>query len=358
MSNAGFSIAGRAIGANHPPYIVAEMSANHNGALDRALAIMEAAKEAGAEAVKLQTYTADTMTIDHDGPGFRIEGGPWDGNTLYELYRQAHTPWEWHETLFARGRALGITVFSSPFDAGAIELLESLRAPAYKIASFEIVDLALIEAAAATGKPVIISTGLADSEEIGEAVTTARRAGAGGVALLQCTSGYPTPPADSNLRALPGLVEAFDVVVGLSDHTVGAAVPVAAVALGAAIVEKHFTLSRADGGPDSAFSLEPPEFRVLVEGCRTAWEALGEAGCARAPSEEPNAVFRRSIYVVKDIAEGAPFTSENLRVIRPGLGLKPKYLPGVLGRPATRALRRGTPLEWDFVAGGEEGGGR
>ncbi|MEE9250281.1 MAG: pseudaminic acid synthase, partial [Alphaproteobacteria bacterium] len=336
-------------GANHPPYIVAEMSANHNGALDRALAIMEAAKEAGADAVKLQTYTADTMTIDHDGPGFRVEGGLWDGNTLYELYRQAHTPWEWHDALFARGRELGITVFSTPFDASAIGLLESLRAPAYKIASFEIVDLALIEAAATTGKPLIISTGLADLAEIGEAVAAARRAGDGGVALLHCTSAYPASPQDANLRTVPHLGEAFDVVAGLSDHSPGIAVSVAAVALGAAIIEKHFTLKRADGGPDAAFSLEPHELKALCEGSRTAWAALGRVNYERKPSEAPNMVFRRSLYVVENVAAGETFTPRNVRSIRPGYGLPLKYRPLILGRRANRDITRGTPLAWDLV---------
>ena len=343
------SIGGRLIGPAHPPFIVAELSSNHKGEIKRALALLEAAKEAGADAVKLQTYTADTITIDHDGPGFRIEGGLWDGRTLYQLYQEAHTPWEWHEELFAKGRELGLTVFSSPFDHSAIDLLESLDAPAYKIASFEVIDLPLIKRAAAAGKPLVISTGMANLDEIREAVGAARRAGCESIALLHCTSGYPTPPEDTNLRALPRLAQEFDVVAGLSDHTRGIAVAVTAIAFGAAVIEKHFTLRRSDGGPDAEFSLEPDEFAELADGCRTAWAALGRAEVGCAPSEKPNKLFRRSLYVVEDIPEGERFTPRNLRSIRPGYGLAPKHLPEVLGRRAARRLTRGTPLDWSAV---------
>jgi pseudaminic acid synthase len=342
-------IAGRAIGPDHPPYLIAEMSGNHNGDLARALAIVEAAAEAGADAVKLQTYTADTITIDNDGPGFRIEGGLWAGRTLHDLYEEAHTPWAWHEAIFAKGRELGIAVFSAPFDATAIDLLESLGAPAYKIASFEIVDLALIRRVAETGKPMIVSTGMASLAEIVEAVQAAREAGAEEIAVLHCTSGYPTPPEDSNLRTIPHLGQATGTVVGLSDHTQGIAAPMAAIALGASLIEKHMTLDRADGGPDSAFSLEPAEFAALTEGCRLSWQALGEVSYARQESEKGNSQFRRSLYITQDVAAGEVFTPDNLRSIRPGLGLEPRYLDLLLGRRARRALARGTPVTWDLL---------
>jgi N-acetylneuraminate synthase len=343
------TIAGRRIGPGHTPYVIAEMSGNHNGDIDRALALIEAAQKAGADAVKLQTYTADTITIDHDGPEFRIRGGLWDGETLYQLYQKAHTPWDWHPRLFARARELGITVFSSPFDPTAIDFLEELGAPAYKIASFEIVDLPLIERAARTGRPLIISTGMAGLGEIGEAVAAARAAGCREIALLHCTSGYPTPPEDSNLRTIPHLAAAFDVVAGLSDHTPGTAVPVAAVALGASLIEKHFTLRRADGGPDAAFSLEPEELTELVANCRTAWTALGSVNYELEASETGSKIFRRSLYVVQDIPAGGRLTAENVRSIRPGHGLPPKHLPEVLGRRAARAIPRGTPLSWSLL---------
>ena len=346
-------IAGRAIGPDHPPYLIAEMSGNHNGDLGRALAIVEAAAAAGADALKLQTYTADTITMDHDGPGFRIEAGLWAGRTLYGLYQEAHTPWDWHEAIFAKGEELGIAVFSAPFDPTAIDLLESLCAPAYKIASFEIVDLPLIRRAAATGKPLIISTGMAALAEIAEAVLAAREAGAEEIAVLHCTSGYPTPPDDSNLRTIPHLGAATGAVVGLSDHTKGIAAPIAAVALGASLIEKHLTLRRADGGPDAAFSLEPAEFSALVEGCNLAWRALGRVEYARQASEAGNAVFRRSLYVAEDMAAGDVFTAENLRSIRPGHGLAPKHLDLLVGRRVRRAVSRGTPVTWDLLLDGE-----
>jgi N-acetylneuraminate synthase len=344
------TIAGRRIGPGHPPYVIAEMSGNHNGDIKRAFALLEAAKQAGADAVKLQTYTADTITIDHDGPGFRIEGGLWDGRTLHELYQEAHTPWEWHPQLFAKAREIGIAIFSSPFDPTAVDFLEELGAPAYKIASFEIVDLPLIQRAAKTGKPLIISTGIADLGEIGEAVAAARAAGCREIALLHCTSGYPTPPEESNLRTLPHLAAAFAVIAGLSDHTPGTAVPVAAIALGANLIEKHFTLRRADGGPDSKFSLEPEELAELVANCRTAWTALGKVSYELEASEKGNKTFRRSLYAVQDIPAGGSFTAENVRSIRPGYGLPPKHLPEVLGRRAGCAIPRGTPLAWSLIA--------
>jgi len=349
--SASFAIAGRPVGSDCAPYVIAEMSGNHNGDIQRAFAIMKAAKAAGADAIKLQTYTADTITIDHDGPGFRIKGGLWNGRTLHELYREAHTPWAWHDALFAKGRELGIAVFSSPFDSTAVELLERLEAPAYKIASFEIVDLPLIRRVARTGKPLIISTGMATFDEIGEAVEAARAAGSGGLTLLHCTSGYPTPPSESNLATIPDLAAAFNVPVGLSDHTPGHAVPVAAVALGAVLIEKHVTLKRSDGGPDAAFSLEPDELKALVEGVNVAWQAVGKVDYGLSESERGNVSLRRSLYAVANIAAGEVLTERNVRSIRPGHGLPPKYLPEILGKRAREGIARGTPISFDLVAG-------
>jgi N-acetylneuraminate synthase len=343
------NIAGRRIGGSAPPFIIAELSANHGGSLDRALAVMEAAKAADVDALKLQTYTPDTMTIDSDGPDFRIKGGLWDGRQLYELYEEAHTPWGWHAALFAKARELGLIVFSTPFDRTAVELLEELQAPAYKIASFEMIDLPLIRRVAETGKPTIMSTGMATPEEIGEAVEAFRAAGGHDLVLLHCVSGYPTPVEQSNLRRIPQLATAFDCPIGLSDHTLGIEVAIASVALGACIIEKHFTLRRADGGPDSAFSLEPEELSALVRGARAAFAALGTGTAARAQAEEGSKVFRRSLYAVADIRTGEMLTAENIRIIRPGFGLAPKYLPEVIGRRAKRALPRGTALSWDAV---------
>lgn len=337
-------LADHMIGPGHPPYVIAEMSGNHNGEIRRALALLEAAKSAGADAVKIQTYTADTLTIDHAGHDFRIRGGLWDGHTLHSLYQQAHTPWEWHAQLFERARALGITLFSTPFDHTAVDFLEELGAPAYKIASFECTDLPLIRRVAATGKPLIISTGMATLGEIADTVEAARDAGARDLILLHCVSGYPSLPHEANLRTMPNLADSFDVIAGLSDHTMGTAVPLAAVALGAAVIEKHFTLSRADGGPDAAFSLEPDELVRLVEGCRTAWDALGRVTYERTASEAGSMVFRRSLYVVEDIAAGEVFTERNVRSIRPGYGMPPKHLPDILGRRAATNLKRGTRL--------------
>ena len=343
-----FTIAGRRIGSSEPPFVIAELSGNHNGRIERALALIDAAAEAGADAVKLQTYTAQTITIDHRGPGFVIEEGLWAGRSLYELYSEASTPFEWHEALFRRAADRGVIAFSSPFDETAVDLLEQLGAPAFKIASFEAIDLPLIRRAAQSGMPLIISTGMTRPEEIVEAVDAARSAGAD-VALLHCVSTYPARFEDANLRMIPRLAEDFDCVAGLSDHTPGVAAAVAAVALGACIIEKHFTLARADGGPDSAFSLEPLELAQLVRNCRQAWEALGQADYRRGEAETANRQFRRSLYVVRDVARGAPITDQDVRSIRPGFGLEPKRLPEILGRVARRDLARGEPFSLDMI---------
>src|SRR5437763_7966875 len=313
--NAKVTIAGRPIGRDPHPYIVCELSGNHTGRLERALELLEAAAATGADAVKIQSYTPDTITIDHDGPGFRIEGGLWDGRTLYDLYGEAQTPFEWHEPLFRRARELGVTLFSTPFDESALDLLESLDAPAYKIASFEAIDLPLIAYVAAKRKPMIISTGMASLDEIGEAVRTARENGCNQLVLLHCVSSYPAPDEQSNVRTVPDLAERFGVVTGLSDHTFGSAVAVASIALGACLIEKHFTLRRADGGPDAAFSLEPDEFKTLGGDCKRAWRALGKATYDLQGAERGNVVFRRSVYVVRDVAAGDALTKENVRSI-------------------------------------------
>jgi pseudaminic acid synthase len=343
------AIRGRAIGEGWPPYVVAELSANHCGQIERAFAVMDAAKAVGADAVKLQTYTPDTMTIDHDAPEFFITGGLWDGRKLYDLYKEAQTPWEWHEALFAKGRELGITVFSTPFDETAVELLERLAAPAYKIASFELVDLELIRAVAKTKKPVLMSTGMASPVEIAEAVEAFRSAEGRELLLFHCVSGYPTPVAESNLRRIAALAKEFQCPIGLSDHTLGWDVAVAAVAIGACAIEKHFTLARADGGPDAEFSLEPDEFRRLVRSVRNAYDALGTGDPARSKTEQANLMFRRSLYVVSDIKADEVFSAENVRSIRPGFGLPPKFLPEIIGRRAACDIRRGTPITWNLV---------
>jgi pseudaminic acid synthase len=343
------AIAGRVIGTDQPPYVVAELSANHGGSLDRALELLDLAKEAAADAVKLQTYTPDTLTIDHNSEDFRIQCGLWAGRRLFDLYREGQLPWEWHEALFARGRALGITVFSTPFDKTALDLLEELGAPAYKIASFEMIDLPLVRLVASTGKPTIISTGMASPEEIGETVDAFRAAGGSELALLHCVSGYPTPVDQANIRRIPELSEQFACPIGLSDHTLGIEVAIASVALGASIIEKHFIRSRAEGGLDSAFSLEPAEFRELARGVKSAFAALGTGTATRSEVEEANKIFRRSIYVIRDMAAGEAFTAKNVRIIRPGYGLAPKHLDDILGRRAKHALQRGTRMSWDLL---------
>jgi pseudaminic acid synthase len=343
------SIAGRKIGGDRRPYVIAELSGNHNGRVERAFTLMEMAKKCGADAVKLQTYTADTMTIDCAASDFQIKGGLWDGRSLYELYQEAQTPWEWHAPLFAKGRELGITVFSTPFDETAIELLEGLSTPAYKIASFELVDLELIRCVAATGKPTIMSTGMGTPEDIAEAVAAFRDAGGKDLILLHCVSGYPAPVDQSNLRRIPLLAEKYGCPVGLSDHTLGTEVAIASASLGACVIEKHVTLARSDGGPDAAFSLEPHELNALVSGVAAAFAALGTGSETRAAVESANVVFRRSIYAVRDIELNETFSRDNIRVIRPGFGIAPKHLPQVLGKKSKQKISRGTALKWDFV---------
>lgn len=351
MSNhSSITIAGRRIAADQPPYVIAELSANHNGKLDTALEIISAAKAAGADAVKLQTYRPDTITLDCDSDEFRIQGGLWDGRTLYELYQEAHTPWEWHKPLFEHARKLGITIFSSPFDNTAVDLLEDLNAPAYKIASFEAVDLPLIKYVASTGKPMIISTGMADAEEIQEAIDAARSGGCKELAILHCVSGYPAPAADYNLRTIPDMIERFGLVTGLSDHTLDNTTAIASVALGASIIEKHFTLDRSGGGPDDSFSLEPAELAALCRDAKTAWQALGQVDYGRKSSEQGNVKFRRSLYFVKDLKAGSTITASDIRSVRPGFGLAPKAFDEVVGRRLTRDVSYGTPVSWNMLS--------
>jgi pseudaminic acid synthase len=350
MQRPEFAIAGRKIGPDYPPYVIAELSANHKGRLSKALELIEAAAATGADAIKIQTYTADTMTIPHDSEDFQIKGGLWDGYQLYQLYKEAYTPFEWHEHMFARARQLGITIFSTPFDETAVDLLEELNAPAYKIASFEAIDLALIAYVAKRGKPIIISTGMANLGEIQEAVETARNNGAGEVALLHCTSAYPAPIEEANVRTVSHLGQAFGVVSGLSDHAPGSAACVASTVLGGSIIEKHFTILRADGGPDADFSLEPDEFKKLVDDCKSAWSSLGSIRYGMTQSERASMRFRRSIYAVKPIKAGQLLTSENIRVIRPGFGLPPKLLPEIIGRTAARDIAYGEALTWPAIA--------
>ena len=341
------AIAGRSIGQSHPPYIIAELSANHNGKLETALKIIEEAAKAGADAVKLQTYRPDTITLDSDADEFRIKGGLWDGRTLYELYEEAHMPWEWHEPLFQHAKKLGIPIFSSPFDTTAVDLLEDLNAPAYKIASFEAVDLALIRYVAATGKPMIISTGMANADEIEEAIAAAREGGCKELAILQCVSGYPAPAADYNLRTIPDMIERFGLVTGLSDHTLDNTTAIASVVLGASLIEKHFTLDRNGGGPDDSFSLEPADLAALCRDSKTAWKALGQIDYGRKSSEQGNAQFRRSLYFVKDMQAGEVITEDSVRSVRPGFGLPPKKLEWVIGQKLSTAVSANTPVRED-----------
>lgn len=344
-------IGGRPVGPGRPVYVIAELSANHGHDLGTALAIVEAAAEAGADAVKLQTYTADTMTIDSDAPPFRIgDGTLWAGRNLYELYEEAATPWEWHEALQARASDLGLDLFSTPFDPSAVDFLRDLGTPAMKIASFELVDLDLIRAAAATGQPLIISTGMATEAEIDDAVSAATGAGATGVILLRCNSSYPAPVEEMDLRAIPAMAERWGLPVGFSDHTLGTTAAIVAVTLGACVIEKHLTLRRADGGPDAAFSLEPGEFTAMVEAVREAEASLGAVRFGPSEHERHSLAFRRSLFVVADVAAGQRLTRDDVRAIRPGDGLPPKHLDEVVGRAAAGPIARGTPLRWDLLA--------
>ncbi len=341
------SILGRQISAIDRPYIVAELSANHNGKLETALRIIEEAKKAGADAIKLQTYTADTITLNSDAEDFQIHGGLWDGRTLHDLYQEAHTPWDWHAPLFKHARDLGITIFSSPFDNTAVDLLEDLNAPAYKIASFEAVDLPLIKYVASTGKPMIISTGMADAEEIHEAIDAARAGGCKELAVLHCVSSYPAPAQDYNLRTIPDMINRFGLVTGLSDHTLDNTTAITSIALGASIIEKHFTLSRSGGGPDDSFSLEPADLSALCQGARTAWEAIGNVDYGRKSSEQGNVKFRRSLYFVKDLKAGDMITADAVRSVRPGFGLAPKHLADVLGKQVSSDVSYGMAVTAD-----------
>ncbi|GED01470.1 pseudaminic acid synthase [Bacillus atrophaeus] len=345
------NIDGRSIGPHHPPFIIAEMSGNHNQSLERAFNIIEAAAKAGAHALKIQTYTADTMTLNMNTKDFTIEDNNslWSGSTLYTLYQQAYTPWEWHKPIFDKCRELGMIPLSTPFDESAVDFLEDLGVPIYKIASFENTDIPLIKKVAATGKPIIISTGMATVAEIDETIRAAKEAGCKELILLKCTSTYPASPENTNISTIPHMKELFNCQVGLSDHTMGTGVAVASVALGATVIEKHFTLSRADGGVDSAFSLEPHELKELVIETERAWQALGQITYGPTDKEKASLKFRRSIYVKKDIKAGEIFTKENIKVVRPGYGLEPKYFDLIIGRTAKKHISAGTPLGWDSI---------
>lgn len=350
MSNS-IQIDGRSIGVDYAPYVIAELSANHNGSFERAQQLITIAAEAGADAVKLQTYRPDTITLNSDAEGFVIKGGLWSGRRLYDLYAEAMLPWEWHAPLFEHARKCGITIFSSPFDATAIDLLETLNAPAYKIASFEAVDLPLIEYAASTGKPLIISTGMADAGEIAEAVECAQKSGCKDLAILHCISGYPTPIEECNLRTISDMSTRFGLVTGLSDHTLDNTAAIAAVALGASIIEKHFTLSRNDGGPDDSFSLEPLELKKLCRDARSAWSSVGRVDYGLKSSERGNVQFRRSLYYVKSLSAGDTITSDAIRSVRPGFGAAPKHWNKIIGMRVKKAVSQNTPVRLDEIDG-------
>ena len=342
-------IAGRPIGQAHSPYVIAELSANHNGKFENAIQIIEEAKKAGSDAVKLQTYRPETITLKSDREDFKIKGGLWDGRTLYDLYEEAHMPWDWHKPLFAHARELGMTIFSSPFDTTAVDLLEDLNAPAYKIASFEAVDLPLIKYVAGTGKPMIISTGMADSEEIAEAIQAARDGGCDELAVLHCVSGYPAPASDYNLRTIPDMIDRFGLVTGLSDHTLDNTTAITSIALGASIIEKHFTLDRSGGGPDDSFSIEPVELTALCKSVKSAWSALGRVNYGRKSSEQANVQFRRSLYFVKNLKAGDIISSEDIRSVRPGFGIPPKNHQKIIGRNVICDVQAGTPVIWEIL---------
>ena len=342
----------REVGRGARPYLIAEMSGNHNQSIDRAFEIVDAAAAAGADAVKLQTYTADTMTLDVRAPGFVIEDPDslWAGRQLYELYEEAHTPWDWHKPIMERAASHGMHCFSTPFDDTAVDFLEECGVPAYKIASFEVTDIPLIEKVARTGKPMIISTGMATMGEIDEAIRAARGQGNDQIVILKCTSTYPATPQNTNIVTIPAMRESFGVEVGLSDHTMGCGVSVASVAMGAVLIEKHFTLARADGGVDSAFSLEPDEFKMLRVETERAWQSIGKVTFGGTKAEEKSRAYRRSLYVSRDIAAGEPLTADNMRIVRPGFGLPPKFYDQMLGKRVTRAVTPGTPVDWDLIA--------
>lgn len=339
------------IGYNNPPFVIAEMSGNHNRSLEKALKIVEEAARTGANALKIQTYTPDTMTLNISEGAFGIadKNSLWRGSSLYDLYKEAYTPWEWHEPIFKRCEELGLICFSTPFDETAVDFLETLNVPCYKIASFENIDIPLIRKVAATKKPIIMSTGMATLGELEEAITAAKEAGCKDIILLKCTSSYPANPENSNIRTIPHMAQLFNCQIGLSDHTLGTGAAVGAVALGATVIEKHFTLSRSEGGVDSAFSMEPHEMRDLVEQARNAWQALGEIKYGPTEKEKASLQFRRSLYITKDIKAGEVLTKENLRSIRPGLGLPPKFMDTVMGKTVARDAKAGTPLTWDLL---------